>query len=246
MSFTDVVTCSLCTYVCSYSRENNTDDTGGGRGRGRGRGRDNSQQGRGGRGRGSSNDNYYGGGGNNNNSNNNQNYYSNNNNGYQNHGNKNNNNHNNNHNNSGNQRSMFKPDMIQDPWLQLAQKLVPKGILNENELNNSFKPIFLINSHENSKQQIFLESRDPRSHNTLMQGISESENVLKEEKYEAESESFGENYLVYNHHNTVATEGEKEVVENEEEIDIDDDDEYDENDEIIMQKSNIRLLLGLK
>ena len=92
---------------------------------------------------------------------------------------------------------MFKPDMIQDPWQQLAQKLVPKGLLSAQELNNSFCPKIVT----------------PKVIDNGIQKVAEKS--MKSDP----SDSFGDNFLVYSHHQRLKEE------DNEEEIDIDEDDE---------------------
>lgn len=43
--------------------------------------------------------------------------------------------------NQGRGKSLFKHDMILDPWQHLAKRMVPQGLLDATELDNHFCPL---------------------------------------------------------------------------------------------------------
>ena len=119
----------------------------------------------------------------------------------------------------GGQKSMFKPEMILDPWQQLVRKMVPTGQLNIQELELSFAPTM------SSRITDVPFGNEPSP--------SAASNSTKITSGEDVSDSFGDNFLVYSHHKSSTGDG----GENEEYIEEDDFEE--ESDDIEVAKTSL-------
>lgn len=121
---------------------------------------------------------------------------------------------------------MFKPDMIQDPWQQLAQKLVPKGMLDVQELEHSFMPNI---SSVFANSSVFNPPPPPPP------SLSTAPNLPVGALEVDLSDNFGDNFLVYNHHKLL-------VRTDENEQDEEDEDEKDSEDIGVLKNSLLNRL----
>ena len=119
----------------------------------------------------------------------------------------------------GGQKSMFKPEMILDPWQQLVRKMIPTGQLNSQELEFSFAP----NISPSIADVPFGLEPPPSA------VINSTKNSFGEDV----SDSFCDNFLVYSHHkSSMGDDGENEE-------DVEEDDYEEESDDIEVAKTSL-------